>query len=438
MSLFQNLRGSVGDYFTPKQKAKRTTRSPSLEEVKSRLDRDRMSPSKRTSDWLKAHSGEIKTPKALGVKGSKVTKPTPSKKQSAKAKGKFWDRVLPKFLNKTNEEARDDLEGDTLFDEDQFDALQDDNNEATLLNPDLSVNAELTNPALNAAEEENTYYTPTVEDLEAMKSWSKDQVWLFYKLNMRGFEPLVPGIWDFEFVTLPDNLFSDNDARVLIKAHEASEYNGMSRSLSLPKLYFYSFTYHLTLTPLLTACRALQSLFMLGPRVRDSIACKLSPAEAIRRELLTYYKWTIMDAGLYHTDHIPVLAIATAAARESVPSIVGRVTDSLHDLGRQYRAHFFSHIDPESKKTVFKKQLPTLYGVVITKHIVTFVTYDARFPGKAVQSMGNYDFSKLEQDVWHAFAAAIVMCRARDYLIELKAEEQVGEELEDGETDVDA
>lgn len=231
MSLFQNLRESVGGYFSSgpsiSKQPKRETRSPSLAEVKSRLDRDTVTPSKRTSDWLKAHSVEIKTPKTLGVKGSRVTKPTPSKKQSAKSKGKFWARVLPKFLSKnTSNEAQDEFEGTTLFDEDQFDALDNEDNEATLLDPDVSPGAQLPNPAPNAAADEDQYYTPTAEDLKVMKKWSKDEVWLFQKLNMRGLEPLLPSTWDFEFVTVPDKLFSDDDSKVLIKAHGGNDYNG--------------------------------------------------------------------------------------------------------------------------------------------------------------------------------------------------------------------
>ncbi|KAI4113993.1 MAG: hypothetical protein LQ341_007787, partial [Variospora aurantia] len=187
--------------------------------------------------------------------------------------------------------------------------------------------------------------------------------------------------------------------------------------------------------------------------------------DVLRRELLAYYKWSITDANLHRTEHIPVLAIGTSAPLEPVASVVGRVTDSLHDLGRQYRAHLFSHhLDPSSssssssddqkkktKKTpVFKRQLPTLYGVVITQMIVTFVTYDARFPGKPVQSMGNYDFSNQGQYMWHALAVAIVMVRARDYLVGLKKEEEeeqqqqgrgsllLKEEEEEDEGDTDA
>ncbi|KAI4114760.1 MAG: hypothetical protein LQ345_004519 [Seirophora villosa] len=441
MSLFQNLRQSIGGFFSPAPpKFQRpATRSPSLDEVKSRLDRDTVSPSKRTSEWLKTHSVEIKTPKALSIRGSRVTKPSPSKRQSAKAKANFWAGVLPNFLSKTaNDASLDDLDGDTLLGEDRSSAWGgDDKDAAGRLSADIGLNPELANPALIAVDQEDTYYTPTAEDLDVMKTWSNDEVWLFHKLNMRGFEPLLPDTWDFEFVTLPDNIFSANDAKVLIKAREGSEYNGMCHTSSSP---FRSPAAAATnpFPPPNTACRALQSLFNLGGRVRDRIACALRPEEALRRELLAYYKWSIMDAGLHRTDHIPVLAIGTSAPLEPVASVVGRVTDSLHDLGRQYRAHFFSHMDPRTRKPVFTRQLPTLYGAVITKMLVTFVTYDARFPGKPVQSMGHYDFSNGGQDVWHAMAVAIVMVRARDYLLRLKEEEQVGGPLEDGDTDVDA
>ncbi|KAL8643633.1 MAG: hypothetical protein Q9210_007607, partial [Variospora velana] len=229
MPLFQNLRQSIGGYFSspaPPKIQRPAVRSPSLEEVKSRLDRDTVSPSKRTSDWLKTHSVEIKTPKALGVRGSRVAKPSPSKKQSARAKNKFWAGVLPKFLSKTaNDATLDDLEGETLFGEDHSSAWGVDDKEPGLSSADISLNPELANPALIAADEEDTFYTPTADDLDVMKTWSKDEVWLFHKLNMRGFEPLLPATWDFEFVTLPNNLFSDNDAKVLIKAREGTEYN---------------------------------------------------------------------------------------------------------------------------------------------------------------------------------------------------------------------
>ncbi|KAL8834319.1 MAG: hypothetical protein Q9170_003814 [Blastenia crenularia] len=412
MSMFQNLRESIGSYWSPgpSKPSKGTTRLPSLEEVKSRLDRDSVSPSKRTSEWLRTHSVDIKTPKALGVKGSKVTKSTPSKKQSAKAKAKIWDRLLPKFLSKTSSQPDDDdLEGATLVGEDPFSTTPGFENDTTIVEANVSHNADLVNPALTAAENEDTVYQPTAQDVEIMKNWSKEEVWLFYRLNNRGFEPLLPQTWDFDFETVPDKLFDGDDAKVLIKPREGNTYN---------------------------ASHALRKLFEVGGRVRDRIACHLRPEETLRRELLAYYKWSIKDAGLNRIDHIPILAIGTAAHNESIPSVIGRVTDALHDLGRQYCGHFFDHFDPATEKAVYKRDLPTLYGIVITYSVATIVTYDSRFPGKAVQSMGSYNFAKTAQDVWHAFALAILMVKARDYLVELNEEEGLGNVLAD-DTDVD-
>ncbi|KAI4255132.1 MAG: hypothetical protein LQ352_002702 [Teloschistes flavicans] len=416
MPLFQQLRESIGGYLTPQRSAirKQPTRSPSLEQAKRRLDRESANPSKRTAEWLRNHSADIKTPKKLGVKASKVVKPSPSPKQSAKAKGKLWARVLPSWLfqNPSVPASQEDMEGTTMFglDESQNRSPGLDN-DATLIETAASVGGERTNAALFAPEEEDEVYTPTAEDLEVMKNWSEDEVWIFNKLNMRGFEPLMPETWSIGFLTLSSGIFSDDDSEWVIRAHEGSEYN---------------------------ACRALQNLFGLGGRTRDRITCKLRPEEAIRRELLAYYKWTIMDAGLSRIDHIPVLAIGTAAHRESVDSVVGRVTDQLHELGRQYRAEFFDCTDPVSGEPVYTKELPTLYGVVITFSVVTLLTHDSKFPDKPVQSMGCYDFSYLEQDVWHAFAVAIVFVKARDYLIMLKESNKLGMILEDGESDCDA
>ncbi|KAL8950620.1 MAG: hypothetical protein Q9222_003351 [Ikaeria aurantiellina] len=397
---------------SPSKIEPRIKRSPSLEEIQLRLDRGSVSPSKRTAEWLHAHSAEIKTPKALAVKRAAVTKPTPTNRLPTKAKAKFWDRVLPQFFRKEPiADSQEDIDGSTVIDRDRHSDVSDLDNDDTLIVPDLNLQPDVADASLIAPDQEDTFYTPTADELELMKTWSKDQVWTFNKLNKRGFEPLLPDTWNLDFVTVPKNVFTDDDDKVLISAHEGNEYN---------------------------ACKALQSLFALGGRVRDRTACRLNPEKTLRRELLAYYKWTIADAGLSRIDHDPVLAIGTPAPHESVSSVMGRVTDQLHELGRQYRSTFFDHADPTTGKPVFSRELPTIYGAVITYTVVTLVTYDARFPGKQVQSMGTYDFSNPEQDVWHAFAIAIVFVKARDYLISMKDEGRFQVELADDDVDPDA
>lgn len=145
------------------------------------------------------------------------------------------------------------------------------------------------------------------------------------------------------------------------------------------------------------------------------------------------------DAGLSKTQHIPAIVIATAAPEESVLSLVNRVTDQLHDLGNQYRALW---LDAERSAESVDRQyyvhdLPTLYGVVIKSSLVSFVTYDVAQIGQGVRCLGVYNFKKEGQDIWHALAVSIIFIRARNYLMELRAEEELGEEIDDDAFDED-
>ncbi|KAL8731633.1 MAG: hypothetical protein Q9166_003321 [cf. Caloplaca sp. 2 TL-2023] len=413
MSLFQNLRESLGGYWTPeKPKPKRTTRppfphqrttrSPSLAEAKARLDREgTASPGERMRGWVTQPLDDSTTPKALGVKGSKVSKTPSPNKQSAKAQRKFWHRVLPKFLSlQPVPNIQDDIEGSTAIGEDGSrgpsisSSFHDEDTQVHFHEGDAQ-------PSLIAPGDDDRLYQPTAQDLELMKSWTPDQVWLFHELNNRSFKPLIRETWWLkDFVTLPDEVVSDDEDQVLIKNHAGNEYN---------------------------ACRALRKLFFLGSRVRDKVVCGLRSEPAMRRELNEYYKWTIKDAGLSRLNHIPLLTICTASPNESVDCIVGRITDQLQDYGRQYR-HLFSAKDPETGELVkdpetgsnkYIMDLPTLYGIIIYQNVATVVTYDSRYPKKGVQLMNTNNFVDGDEDVWHAFSMAITMVKARDDLIRL-------------------
>lgn len=57
--------------------------------------------------------------------------------------------------------------------------------------------------------------------------WSEDAVFMFQKLNMRGFEPLLPDGWVNDFETLPVDLFTANENKAFIKADGGSDFRGM-------------------------------------------------------------------------------------------------------------------------------------------------------------------------------------------------------------------
>lgn len=195
----------------------------------------------------------------------------------------------------------------------------------------------------------------------------------------------------------------------------------------------------LTLNP---AIKALRGLIYLSGHSRDRAQLGLDPEEILRREIESYWKWSMQDAGLAKTDHIPAITIATAVPHESVASVVGRVTDQLHEMGNQFRSLWLdysrcSEMDKEKDKHYVHK-LPTLYGIVIKYTVVAFLTYDASKPGQAVRCVGTYTFGKEGQDVWNALAVSILFIRARNYLMELAEEGELGDVVDDEDDDEDA
>jgi hypothetical protein len=145
------------------------------------------------------------------------------------------------------------------------------------------------------------------------------------------------------------------------------------------------------------------------------------------------------DAGLSNTEHIPAITIATAVHNESVASAVGRVTDQLHHMGNQYRSLWLDreHCSEKDEVLDYVHDLPTLYGVVIKYTVVAFVTYDVARPGQAVRCVGTYNFQKEGQDVWNALAVSILFIRARNYLMELAKEGELGDVVDDASVDED-
>jgi len=56
--------------------------------------------------------------------------------------------------------------------------------------------------------------------------WSEDAVFLFQKLGLRGFEPLLPDDWVDDFPSLPVDLFTHNENKAFVKAESGREFRG--------------------------------------------------------------------------------------------------------------------------------------------------------------------------------------------------------------------
>lgn len=64
-----------------------------------------------------------------------------------------------------------------------------------------------------------------IEEARA-QNWNTDELEIYARLTMRGFEPLMPTYWRKDFRTCPDFLFTDEEKDWVIRAHSGNEYRG--------------------------------------------------------------------------------------------------------------------------------------------------------------------------------------------------------------------
>lgn len=371
-----------------------------------------MSPTKRrTEKWLQEH-----TPKKHGsgvdlrkVKDGRIVGKNDDQRKKRKS---FWNLALwfsGSGESQSDDREEDDLEGDTMVDDDGAAVTPGYDNEVTLVadEHDEGMKSDDTKRALQKYNDRYLDFDdPRIQD------WTEEERWLFTKLANRGYEPLLHMTWILDYPTFPDQLFTNDESRVYI--------NNIHSSTG-------------------RACRSLTDLILAGSRVRDQILSKAATEKPLFHAINKYYKWSIADAKVQHKDHIPVIAIASAKGQETVESVVSRVTDQLHSLGRQYRDKWrqpSSRDGDEDQK--FTHQLPTLTGFVIKYSIVAIVTCDSRLPGNPIRTLGTFDFKVIGQDVWHALAISIAMIQGRNYLMQLDEEGELGPEVVNYGSDPDA
>lgn len=192
------------------------------------LDRRTMSPVKRTQQWLEAPTPK-KGPNNVDlhkVKGSRIIK-SPSRKEKRKS---FWGlELLSSFFSKDQkEETTDNLDGDTYVENDEPLPTIEHDHDFTLVEDSEDGNkAANTRRALkNVNDRYLDYNDPRI------KEWTKEEIWLFNKLQKRGVEPLLISTWSLDFSTFPDQLFSPDENQIFIKNIHTSSGHGKQFSVS--------------------------------------------------------------------------------------------------------------------------------------------------------------------------------------------------------------
>lgn len=204
MPLFANLRESFWSYVSPRKTQERRDKpfkvppvplkiKPTLSN-KSEHKRDirlSMSPVSRVNSW------HVRSP-ASSVAGERSL-------------------LTPVSMRREEESevAIEDLEGDTLIEDDGYDA----NNETVV------VDEEHYEPQAYDPEEERMKRLEQADEMREL-GWTEDEITLFQKLGMRGYEPLMPISWTMDFKTIPTALFTKDDDVAFIKAAHGTDFRG--------------------------------------------------------------------------------------------------------------------------------------------------------------------------------------------------------------------
>ncbi|KAL3451929.1 hypothetical protein BJX65DRAFT_303649 [Aspergillus insuetus] len=232
---------------------------------------------------------------------------------------------------------------------------------------------------------------------------------LFLQLAMRGFEPLAPKHWQFDFPTLPDSLFPE------LGKEKAEPIIKISRST----------TFH--------AIKSLSNLFSLSGRVRDCSIVEKRPERLIKDTIKRYIRWALYDANLeIGPRSLPVHVVHAQGKNESILHALERVNKSLQRLALRHQKALnetFTIIEkpktgePVDPKTISKKELPLLVGFIICGPVVAIMTFDLDLLKRAQPADGKFisqfDLAERGQDVWNSLSMTIAVMHIRNTMVRL-------------------
>ena len=69
--------------------------------------------------------------------------------------------------------------------------------------------------------------------------------------------------------------------------------------------------------------------------------------------------------------------------------------------------------------TEYVRAMPTFYGLIISGTMMGFVTYNSANDGAPIRSIGLFDYSTHNNDVWNGIAIAYLVIAARNYMIKI-------------------
>ncbi|KAI9053065.1 hypothetical protein LZ554_003334 [Drepanopeziza brunnea f. sp. 'monogermtubi'] len=239
-----------------------------------------------------------------------------------------------------------------------------------------------------------------VEKVKAAGGWDPESLFLYERLALRSFEPLIHNYWRIDFPTLPEDLFTPDEELTFVNSNFRSSGSGV---------------------------KALQSLISLGVRVRDKLEAGGSPEKMVARAIKGYLKWSERDGGFEKMMYIPVHTIVCARSSQSAGSITAAITSQMKFLGDRHRENLSipgGQINEVGELQMYRRPLPVLYGLIVAQAKVILATCSSA-EDATIRHIGHVDFKNQEMDVWNGFAIAFMFIAARNYIMSIKDELEV-------------
>ncbi|KAL4931519.1 uncharacterized protein BDV17DRAFT_238958 [Aspergillus undulatus] len=240
---------------------------------------------------------------------------------------------------------------------------------------------------------------------------------LFLQLALRGFEPLAPKHWQFDFPTLPDSLFPES---------------GKEQSEPIIKLS-KSTTFH--------AIKTLGTLLSLSGRVRDFSVVRdcgfvgRRPEIVIKQTIVKYIRWALFDVDLeIGRESTPIHIIHAQRKHETVHHALERLNKRLKKLAIRHQAALAETFGTSIGDPEGKYEPPLLIGFLICGPVVAIVTFDLELMKGTPEDeeldgkfFSQFDFSERGQDLWNSLAVAIVVMHIRNMMVQLSQNNNYGE-----------
>ncbi|KUJ16127.1 uncharacterized protein LY89DRAFT_553130, partial [Mollisia scopiformis] len=239
------------------------------------------------------------------------------------------------------------------------------------------------------------------EDIEKAKAaghWHPDAIILFERLSLRSFEEVLPSDYQIDFPTLPEDIFAPSGIDTFVN-HNCR--------------------------PAHTGVRALQSLLRVGVRAREKLEATGVAEQVIAKTIKDYIKWSERDGGFERLRFLPVLVVVAAKPKQSTETLSAAIEAQMKFLAEQHREYLelpAEHVNELGEVEKYRRQPPLLYGLIIARTMVIFVTMDSADPESKVQHLTHFDFNDKPMDVWNGFAIAYVVIMARNYIMSFKDE----------------